>query len=855
MKTTPEHERSSGVDWKQWRRWGAYLADRSWGTVRESTPDKKDAWGDFTFEQSRSRVYRWTEDGIGGFSDDQQRLCMSVAFWNGHDPILKERFFGLGNEQGNHGEDAKDYWFLLDATPSQSYMKLLYRYPQAEFPYDRLVEQNAARKQDQPAFNLIDALPNTFAEKRYFDILIEYAKAAPDDVLCRISVTNRASEAAPLHILPHLFFRNTWQTDGKRPQLRADGEKAVRIEHPDFDGWRWAVESSDALLFTENETNTELLYDQPNATPYTKDGIDYAVVRGQTERVNPDRVGTKCAAHIVRELAPGETFVVRTRLSASKRSAPFADFDAAFDQRQREADAFYTSIQPRGLNKEQRMIQRRAFASLCWNNVYYPFNVKTWLKENPPEGKPGEQRQTFEQWKHFASRDIISVPDPWEYPWPAAWDIDFQLATICLIDPLYAKEHALLLLDGRYMREDGAIPAFEGDFSTPHPPIHAWAVWHIYQHGGCDKAFLREAFERLQHHFDWWMKEHQPAVYLFDGGFVGKDNISVLDRSNDIPEGGQIHQADSTGWMAHFTLHLLKMAVELERDKDAEKYLRHFGRIRKALESLWDDKSDFLFDIVRLKDGTMIPLQVRNFAGMIALLAAAPFESHRFEKLPKARGHLEKLSDETGEMKAGADGRFLLAALSERRIAQLLNVLFDTEEFYSPFGLRSLSKIHERKPVALTLEGKEHKLQYEAGSSPDRTFGGNSNWRGPIWAPLNQVMIEALHVYSQHFQSPLIKRGSRRIKLETAANQLIERLIALFERDEKGVRPCQGHDDYIQTSGDWKDYFWFYEYFHSEKGYGLGAMHQNGWTAVIATLIQNGGQPPHEKNGQPPQKP
>ena len=846
MNMTPEHDRSSGPDWKQWRRLGAYVAHRSWGTVRESTPDAEDPWSGFTFEQARSRAYRWAEDGIGGFCDDRQRLCMTAAFWNGRDPILKERFFGLTNKQGNHGEDVKEYYFLLDGVPSGSYMKMLYRYPQAEFPYDRLVERNAVRKEGDPPFNLIDALPNTFAEKRYFDIFIEYAKAAPDDILCRITVTNRASEAASLHILPHLFFRNTWRERGKRPQLRADGKDMVRVGHPDFDGWRWYTESPDALLFTENETNTALLHDEPNASPYTKDGIDYAVVRGQTERVNPDRVGTKCAAHIDVDLAPMETWTVRTRLSASAVDAPFADFDSVFEQRQRDADAFYAAVQPRGLSEEQRLIQRRAFASLCWNNTYYEFNVERWLKENPVEEKASEQRKTFEKWRHFDAHDIISVPDPWEYPWLAAWDIDFQIATISLIDPHYAKEHALLLLDRRYSRKDGALPAFEGDFSTPHPPLHAWAVWHVYHHAGCDRGFLRRAYDPLKQHFEWWLKEHQPEEYLFDGGFLGKDNISVIDRNTEVPEGGAILQADSTGWMAHLTLHMLKMAAELERDEDAAKYLQHFLAMRTALDSLWDSRAKFLFDVVKLKNGKRVPLKIRSLAGLIPLLAAASFNMSGVEKLPKTRERLERLAQETGEFRPDAGGRVLLAALPQRRITQLLNVLFDADEFLSPFGLRSLSMVHDRQPVSLELEGKAHELRYEPGSSPDQTFGGNSNWRGPIWAPLNQVMVEALHAYRRHFPRPLIKRGKQRIRLEAAGRQLNARMISLFEYNRKGVRPCQGQDEYLQTAPDWQDYFWFFEYFHSETGHGLGAMHQNGWTATVAMLIQNGGQPPRE---------
>lgn len=806
------------------QRWGPYLASRAWGNVRESKQDK--AWETFPFAQSRSRVYRWTEDGIGGFCDDGQRLCMALALWNGQDPILKERFFGLSNNQGNHGEDLKDYFFYVDGLPDYTYLKMLYKYPQVEFPYDRLIHENSIRGPEEPAFELINALPNTFAQNCYFDIFIEYAKANEDDILCRITAVNRGSQPAPLHLLPHLWFRNTWQQGGKRPELRAKGKKSVHVHHPELGDYHWSIEAPKALLFTENETNTSLISDDDAG--YAKDGIDYAVVRGQTERVNPSGSGTKCAAHCFAMIEPGETWVVRTRLRPSSSRKPFEDFEAIFEQRIKETDAFYAALQRPELLPEERKIQRTAFAGLNWNKTFYHFNVKQWFDENPDIDK---NKNPHKDWLHFDAHDVISVADMWEFPWLAAWDLSFQIVTIALIDPAFAQAQARLLLSDRYMRDDGAIPAFEGDFTTPHPPVYAWAVWHIYQMSDRDRQFLSDTYPRLKGHFDWWLKNHQPPQSaLFGGGFMGMDNISVFDRSKEVPEGWWLAQADSTGWMALFALMMLVMAVEQGQEDDAVLFLGHFLKIREALETLWDADNHFLYDVLYTAHGTPSPIKSRSMVGLVPLVAVTLLDPSTLNKLPRLREAMK-------HYQVGANGCYLLSALSTDKIEALLRAVFDADEFYSPYGVRSVSKIHEKQPLHYEFDGKKFDFQYEPGDSLSKMFGGNSNWRGPIWAPLNHLIIEALHYYHA-FWGDQIKLNNE-MTLEQGAIDLVNRLVRLFKRDQQGKRPFFGKNEYMQTH--WQDYYWFYEHFHGDTGEGLGASHQNGWTALIAKLIHDEG--------------
>jgi hypothetical protein len=849
MHHTVEHQRIAGIQRKAWAGWGSYVAARSWGTVRESQPGEKNLWEAFPFEQSRSRAYQWTEDGIGGFCDDQQRLCLAVAFWNGQDPILKERYFGLSNTQGNHGEDVKEYFFYLDGVPSYSYMKMLYKYPQVEFPYERLVQENSLRSQDESAFQLIDALPKTFAQNRYFDIFIEYAKADVDDILCRITAINRGSEPAPLHIIPQLWFRNTWGKKGKHPELSASGEKSIQVQHPDMEYW-WSVDNCDELLFTDNETNTALLYDEPIASPYTKDGIDYAVVRGQHDRLNSDRKGTKGAAHAFSTLMPGEAWVVRTRLRPKHTQKPFYDFDAIFEQRQQEADEFYKALQPEDLSEEERIIQRKAFAALNWNKKFYHFNVSEWLAENASSGGKSEAEAVEQQeWPHFNAHDVIPVPDPWEFPYLAAWDFSFQIVTLAIGDPIFAEQQALLLLSDRYMRPDGAIPGFEGDLTTPHPPIYAWAVWHIYQMNDRDAHFLRQAYAKLKLHFEWWLKnvQHQ-QTHLFSGGFLGMDNISLFDRNKEVSKGSWLAQADGTGWMALFSLNMLEIATELGQDEDAVKYLSHFVKIRRALLKLRDRNSHFFYDVLYPSSGKRVPLKIRSLVGLVPLIATTTLDPAKVEKLPRLQGKIEKLVKKEADFRPGASGCYLLTALRHDHIDKLLQAVFDPDEFYSAYGIRSLSKLHETQPVTLKLNGENHELTYEPGDSSSKMFGGNSNWRGPIWAPINQMVIEALHHYHSHFGEQGSIPGKLSMTYEEGAVALVKRLLRALECNSKGIRPFWGENEYIQTDPEWRDHILFYEHFHAETGQGLGASHQNGWTALIAKLIQTQGRPAYNPN-------
>jgi hypothetical protein len=842
VQNTAEYQRISGRQREQWTHWGSYMSARSWGNVRENAPDEEHPWVAFPFEQARSRAYRWTEDGIAGFCDQQQNLCMAPAFWNEQDPILKERFFGLGNEPGNHGEGIKDYFFFLDGLPSSSYMKMLYKYPQVEFPYERLHQESVRRGQDQPSFELIDALHNTFLENRYFDIFIEYAKADAEDILCRITAINRGSKAAPLHILPHVWFRNSWQHSGERPELRADAQTMVHLQHPELGERWWHVELAHGLLFTENETNNVLIFDSSNASPYVKDGIDYAVVRGKSERVNPAKQGTKCAAHCHTLIEPGEYWVVRTRLQTVRSEAPFVDFDSVFEQRKQEADAFYAEVQPQDLSNEERDIQRKAFASLSWNKNFYHFNVDQWFQQEAKKTQSKSETSRFEQWRHFDAHDIVSVPDPWEYPWFAAWDLDFQVATLGLVDPEFAKQQVLLLLNDRYMHPKGMIPSFEGDLTTPHPPIHAWAAWHVYQTSDRDHQFLEKAYTCLKRNHEWWLKNQtQGEAYLFGGGFLGMDNISIFNRSEDVPEGGWLAQADGTGWMALFTLNLLSMAIELGKDADAVELLMHFMNIRRTLLTLWDEETQFFYDLLYTPDSGRMLLKVRSLVGIVPVTAVTLLDSNSLETLPRLRRQIEKLRSTDSDFQVGTNGCYLLAALSIDKIKAVLKAVFDPNEFYSPFGIRSLSKSHEKHPLSYKIGEETFELNYDPGESSKKMFGGNSNWRGPIWKPLNQLVIEALYYYHDYFGTQFRVPGAKKQPFDQAAYDLCQRLISLFKQDHKGCRPLHGDNDYFQSDPHWRDYFWFYEHFQAETGEGLGASHQNGWTAAVAKLIQNGG--------------
>lgn len=841
LQDTAEYQRITGDQREQWHDWGCYISNRSWGTFRENYAKTDKAWDYLPFNYSHSRAYRWSEDGIGGFCDRQQRLCLALAFWNEHDPILKERFFGLTNEQSNHGETVKDYYFYLDAVASGSYMKMLYKYPQTEFPYARIVREGALRSPEDPSLTLFEVLPNTFTQGRYFDIFIEYAKADVDDLLCRVTAINRGQEAAPLHILPHLWYRNIWSFDGrrKRPELRAVGENSVQASHSELGDWYWYIETCDDLLFTENESNRSLLADEPNISPYVKDGIHAAVIYQQKGRINPEKYGTKCAAHYRLTLAPGETRQVNLRLRSAASQKPFADFEEVFEQRQKEADEFYAALQNNNVSAEEKSIQHAAFAGLLWNRSFYHFNIKAWLKGDAQEdGCIDDKDSEYKQWQHLDAHDIISIPDIWEYPFLALWDIDFQLVTLALVDPQFAQQQILLFLSDRYMRSDGAMPAFDGDLSTPHPPLHAWAAWHIYQTTGKDADFLALAYAGLKRHYDWWLKEQQHRDYLFGGGFLGMDNISVLDRNEKLSEESWLAQADGTGWMAFFALHLLAMAVESGQEDDALRFLEDFAAIRQALTKLWDDESHFFYDVLFMSQGKQQSLKIRSLVGLVPLVGVLLLDPDRLDALPRLKQTLE---EQYGEFRSEVNECYLLTAASRQQIGHLIAAVFDPGEFYSPHGVRSLSKFHESQPFTCEIEGETHTLTYEPGESSDNMFGGNSNWRGPIWPPLNQLTIEALHYYHAAWGKSLKLPDGTTFDFEKAAADLASRLVSLFKMDEQGWRRYFGENEFFQTNPHWKQYLWFYEYFHAETGAGLGTSHQNGWTALVAKLIQNQG--------------
>lgn len=794
MSRGAEHERLQGPDRERWKEWGTYLPSRCWGTRRESSPHDESFWKSFPFEQARSRKYRWSEDGIAGFCDREQRLCMSVALWNGRDPFLKERFFGLTNDQGNHGEDVKDYYWFLEALPSYAYVKLLYKYPIGEFPYERLVRENARRSQGDPEFELIDAVPNEF-----FDVVVEYAKAAPEDILCRISATNRGKQAAELYVLPHLVSAKTTL------KLEDNQVSAGRLQ--------WTVDAADEFLFTDNRTNDQLLSGGKPA--FSKDGIDYAVVRGQRDRVNPKGQGTRCAAHCRKLLQPGEEWILHLRL-ASPINANQEQADVVFQRLRQENLDFYADLHSPHLDAAERTIQRRALAGLVCNQLLYRFDVAAWLDEHDCK------HPVYDKWRHWKASDVVSLADVWEYPWLAAWDLAFQLTTLCLVDPSGARGQMLALLSDRYMREDGALPGSEGDPEIPQPPVHAWSVWHIYN-ADRDDAFLQACFEPLQRHFQWWLDSFQPRAGLFDGGFLGKDNISLLDRQDGLPEGSRLFQADATGWMAMFAIHLIQMAIELGDEESALRYLRELNRIRKALQRLWDPEDKFFYDTLVLGRRSR-RLKARSFAGLVPWLAVGlvdPATMHAMRRLRK-------------RLTPGTSGLVLLSAIAPEQATAILDVVLDPKEFLAPYGFRTLSKVHERNPAVLKVQGQTYELRYEPGLPSNQVQGGNSNWRGPVWAPVNQLICDALRHYQ--VEDP---------RAEAAQQDVVSRLAALFKPDANGRIPARGPNAVIQHDRWWRDYFWFSEWFHPESGEGLGSSHQNGWTAVIAKLLQDQGGAAH----------
>lgn len=875
---TAEHQRlqDSKERLADWKNWGPYVSDRAWGTVREDYSATGEAWDYFPHDQARSRTYRWNEDGLGGVCNRYQNLCLAVAFWNEQDPILKDRFFGLSNSEGNHGEDVKEYYFYLDNTPTHSYMKMLYKYPQVAYPYDDLVAENGRRDRQQREYELIDALADAFHENRYFDVYIEYAKADENDILCRISAVNRGPDPAPIHILPHVWFRNTWSWGygREKPELRAVDDGTIRIQHRHL-GERWyyvAAEARQALLFTENETNYRRIFGAENSTPYVKDGINDAVVAGKDGTVNPDRVGTKAAAHFYGVVEPGETLSVRWRFSPDARDEPFADFEDIFARRQGEADDFYDVILRDDVSEDERRVQRQAFAGLLWTKQYYHYSVELWLEGDPAMPRPPEQRWNGRNndWTHLYNNSVLSMPDKWEYPWYAAWDLAFHMLPVALIDPEWSKRQLILLMREWYMHPSGQLPAYEWAFDDVNPPVHAWACWRVYKitrnvTGRADTEFLEKAFHKLLLNFTWWVnRKDQDGDNVFQGGFLGLDNIGVFDRSKPLPFDGKMEQADGTAWMGMFCLNMLAMALELARHKPgyedvATKFFEHFIYIANAINEtcgrsgLWDEDDGFYYDVIHLQDGRYIPLKIRSFVGLIPLYGVETLEPDLLEILPDFKRRMDwfiKYRPEWVEHIApltepGKDGRFLLALTGPDQLRRVLGRMLDPDQFLSDYGLRSLSKEHAEHPFELHVDGDTHAVRYEPAESSTDFFGGNSNWRGPIWLPLNFLMIESLqkysHYYGDNFKVEMPSGSGRELNLWQVAADISRRLNGLFLRGEDGKRPFYGGNDYFQNDPHWRDHILFYEYFHGDNGAGLGASHQTGWTALVAKLIQQSG--------------
>ncbi|HET6275923.1 MAG TPA: hypothetical protein VFE16_08355 [Candidatus Cybelea sp.] len=861
-----------------WHHWGPYLSERQWGTVREDYSPYGTAWEYLPHDQARSRAYRWGEDGIAGICDRYQRLCFAVAMWNGNDPILKERLFGLTGNEGNHGEDVKEYYFFLDALPSHAYMKMLYRYPQAEFPYAHLVEENRRRTRLDPEFELIDT--GVLDRDRFFDIFVEYAKAAPEDILMRISVVNRGPERAKLTLLPTLWFRNlwSWKPGVAKPSLDEEPARSdvriVRARDERLGIYRLYCDEAEELLFTENETNAERLFGAPNAMPYVKDGINERIVGKNRDAVDSAGTGTKCAALYELDVAPGQTQVVRLRLSNRALDEPFAGFERVFEQRIAETDEFYRDLNGFPVTDDERTVQRQAFAGLLWSKQFYNYVIHDWLAGDPLQPPPPPQRNYGRNsgWDHFYSDDVLAMPDTWEYPWFAAWDLAFHCVVFSLIDPHFAKIQLSLLTREYYMHPNGQLPAYEWAFDDVNPPVLAWAAYRVFkierkQTGRGDLFFLERVFQKLLLTFTWWVNRKDVAGRnVFQGGFLGLDNIGIFDRSAPLPDGGRLDQADGTSWMGVFTLNMLAIALELAREKPvyediASKFFEHFLLIADAMNKiggdedrgLWDEEDGFYYDYLHV-DGSVIPLQIRSLVGLTPLLAVETFDGTMREKLPglakKIDWYVQNRPDLIGniaEMNVGGVGiRHILSVVDRDRLGRLLSRMLDESEFLSPYGIRSLSREHAEHPYSLQLGGKEYRIDYEPAESTSGLFGGNSNWRGPVWFPLNYLIIEALqkyhYFYGDDFTVEMPTGSGRRLTLWQVSMELSHRLIGIFTRDGDGRRAVFGADELFQRSPLWRDYIPYYEYFHGDNGTGLGAAHQTGWTALVARLVQQCGE-------------
>ncbi len=859
-----------------WRRWGPFLSERQWGTVREDYSGNGDAWNYFPHDHARSRAYRWGEDGLLGISDNHQRLCFALALWNGHDPILKERLFGVTGPQGNHGEDVKELYFYLDATPTYSYVKGLYKYPQTAFPYQRLLDENARRSRGQGEFELIDT--GCFDDDRYFDVQVEYAKARLNDLLIRITVTNRGGSPASLDLLPTLWFRNTWSWEEQtpRPRLRRGTAGAawmsVRAEHPTLGNYCLYAQGPTEVLFTENVTNRRRLYGAENPEPFVKDAFHDYVVNGQVGAVNPAREGTKATPHYRLILQPGQPVALRLRLCEGDISgAPLGqEFDRVFATRMAEADAFYASVIPRHLDEDATSIVRQALAGLLWSKQWYHYDVRRWLAGDPaqPPPPPGRRSGRNHGWAHLYNEDVVSMPDKWEYPWYASWDLAFHTVALAMVDPEYAKDQLVLLLREWYMHPDGQLPAYEWALGDVNPPVHAWAALRVYEmdkarRGTGDSAFLKRVFHKLLLNFTWWVnRKDQGNKNVFEGGFLGLDNIGLFDRSAPLPFGGSVEQSDGTAWVGAFCLTMLSIAAILALDDPvyediASKFFEHFVYISHAMNNmagegieLWDTRDGFFYDVLLLPGGQTVPVRARSMVGLMPLIAVMTLEPDVMDRLPTFSRRMmwflqhRPLLGQHVSRQDTPDGRhrWLLALVNGTRLKQVLRYMLDEDEFLSTHGLRSLSRYHRAHPFTVTIGGQQYSIDYEGGESTTGMFGGNSNWRGPVWFPLNYVIITALQRFDSYYGSGFnveCPTGSGQfMSLAAVASELSRRLTRLFLRDGSGRRPAHGTVEKFQTDAHWRELVLFYEYFHGDTGAGLGATHQTGWTALVAKLFQ-----------------
>ncbi len=859
---------------KNWKKWGPYLSERAWGTVREDYSADGAAWDFAPHDHARSKAYRWNEDGIAGISDDRQQICFAVAFWNERDAILKERIFGLTGNEGNHGEDVKEYYYYLDSTPTHSYMKYLYKYPQTAFPYESLIAENRRRSKTDGEFELIDT--GVFDANRYFDVFIEYAKADTDDICIKISAANRGDETKTLRILPTIWFRNTWSWEVQNSKSKVKKLFAVDENTIDLGDYQLYCENADELLFCENNTNKQKLFGAENETPFVKDGINNYIVHDQKDAVNPEKTGTKAAAHYNLEIGGGETKEVFLRLTDKKLKKPFGKkFTDALTERTLEADAFYDAIIPQNLSADAKNVQRQAFAGMLWSKQFYYYDVEKWLEGDETQPKPPEERLKGRnnEWKHLNNADIISMPDKWEYPWYAAWDLAFHCIPLTLVDAEFAKSQLILMLREWYMHPNGQIPAYEWAFGDVNPPVHAWGALRVYQieekqTGTGDKKFLQRVFQKLMLNFTWWVnRKDSEGKNVFEGGFLGLDNIGVFDRSQELPTGGKLIQSDGTSWMAMYCLNMLAIALELAKNDDtyedvATKFWEHFTYISGAMNdlgqegiSLWDEDDGFYYDVLHThgEGGSNQTLKVRSMVGLIPLFAVTEIEPKTLEALP---GFAERfqwfvenrpaLTKNVASLKDDDGERRLLAVVFKERLERVLKIMLDENEFLSPHGIRALSRYHKENPYILQVKGQEHRVDYEPAESSSGLFGGNSNWRGPIWFPVNYLLVESLqkfhHFYGDDLKVECPTGSGKMMNLWEVSQELSRRLSDIFLLDENNRRPLWGDIERFQTDKHFRDYILFYEYFHGDNGSGVGANHQTGWTGLVAKLLQQSGE-------------